>query len=219
MGNPSRLVFGLLLIAFVAAASGAIHGRLSHRWGVAPNVEASAKRLQEVPSAFGDWEMQNAGSITKETLETLQCAGYFYRTYTHIKTGQSVQVAILLGPSGPMSVHTPEICFSSRDHTMEGERKKATYEIAGQQNEFWTLRFRMNTVEAPILSVYYGWTLGGPWQAPESPRLKYAGTPLLYKLQMASYAADDEPGAIKDLPAEFLKAFLPVVTKSLTTDR
>jgi hypothetical protein len=219
MGKQSRLVLGLLLIAGVAAASGGLQGRMSRRWGASSDVEARAKRLQELPGAFGDWELRTSDSIGKETLAELQSFGYVYRTYAHVKSSQTVQVAVLLGPSGPTSVHTPEICFSSRDHSLEGERKKANINSGGQQNEFWTLRFRLNTLEAPTLSVYYGWSTGGPWQAPESPRLTYAGAPFLYKVQLGCYATNAEQGAIKDLPTEFLKAFLPVVTKCLSTER
>jgi hypothetical protein len=77
----------------------------------------------------------------------------------------------------------------------------------------------LNTVESQVLSVYYGWSTGGPWQAPESPRLSYAGASSLYKLQLACYAASDEQGGIKDLPTEFLKAFLPAVMKCIAVDR
>ena len=104
---------GVLLAIVVAAGftlvSGTIQGHMSKRWGLSIDAEPAVARLAELPEQFGDWKVQSTSEMSEHVVDMLQCAGYSYRTYENTVTGETVNVTILLGPSGPISVR----CFFS----------------------------------------------------------------------------------------------------------
>jgi len=117
MKPTAFLAVMILLVAGLTLASGMIHGRLTNRWGPPTAMLAAAERLKGVPTECGDWRrMEKDLEMDETTINMLELEGWINRTYLHQPTGQTVHVAVLLGPPGRISVHTPEICFSSRDH-------------------------------------------------------------------------------------------------------
>ena len=119
-------ILSLILVLVLTAISGAIHGRMSNRWGPPQDSRAAAEKLQDLPVQFGSWRLQSSDELSDFIEDTLQCVGYLLRTYANQETGEVVTVTILLGPPGPISVHTPEICFSSRAYEIREERQKVT---------------------------------------------------------------------------------------------
>ncbi len=217
---PRLTTYILLLIAIgVTAAAGVLHGRISHRWGPRQDVSAAAQRLTGFPATFGRWQSRESHELAKPVLAALQCAGYLNRSYVNQDTGETVNVALLLGPAGPIAVHTPEVCFSSRDFKQRGDRRLATVRGADEtENEFWTVTFDSTGLEKTILRVFYAWTTDGRWDAVESPRFTYAGKPYLYKIQLATTLP---PGADleKNDPCQtFLQDFIPALNRKVFQD-
>ena len=52
-------------------------------------------------------------------LEIGQIDGYLSRTYTNQGTGATVSLLIVGGKPGPISVHTPDICFSGAGYELK----------------------------------------------------------------------------------------------------
>jgi hypothetical protein len=196
----------------VTVSTGIVYGRLTQRWGPGPDLAAAAHHLNVFPTEFGDWQLLNEDTMDEPTRQILDCAGYVNRQYVNRRSGETISVAIIVGPSGPTSVHTPEICYSSRAYSIVTPRKQAVFtDRRGRSHAFWALRFLSNNVSAEQLSVYYGWTSDGTWRAPESARFEFAGRPLLYKLQIASLSPPTEAGQKnenQDACAKFLTALL-----------
>lgn len=101
-------------VVMVTIAAGAIHGHLEHRWGSPHDLEMLATQLEQLPANVGSWRLESSAEISPDVQEMLRCAGYVNRTYVHRLTGATARVAVLLGPTTPIAIHTPEICFSSR---------------------------------------------------------------------------------------------------------
>ncbi len=206
----------LLVAATLTVVSGVVHGRLSNRWGPPADVVAAAKALKSVPDAIGPWQKEADEKLTEQVEEMLECAGYLQRTYRNRDTQQRVNVAILLGPPGPISVHTPEICYSSQDYTIsEPTRRVELHTDPGLNHTLWMTTFRSNDLEGTILRVYYAWSDGGRWAALDQPRFSMADRPYLYKIQLAGHlppGADSEEG---DSGRSFLEDFLPAVAGHL----
>jgi hypothetical protein len=169
---------------------------------------AAARRLEgKLPPKVGDWSLRGTDKLEPLVQETLQCAGYFVHRYENVETGARINVFVVLGPHGPISVHTPEICYSSRDHRQAGERQSVQIQdVKGNQHELWDLRFKATGLEGGDLRVLYAWSDGGIWQAAQRPRFQYAGAPYLYKIQLSGPIADSESGS--DPCREFLEVFL-----------
>ncbi|MBN2021546.1 MAG: exosortase-associated EpsI family protein [Pirellulales bacterium] len=204
------IVLGAAVAAALTLASGLVQGTLSQRWGPPADVARISARLAELPREFGPWKVASQGEMDPNTLEILQCSGHVVREYVDQETGESVNMALILGPSGPVSVHTPEICYSSRDFSLSGER--AVARVGEDGDAFWGLTFRANNpvASAQWLRVAYGWSLGGPWSAAESPRVSFAGKPYLYKIQVASQLPVGADVEKSDPCRRFLEDFVPV---------
>ena len=209
-----------ILVVALTLASGAVQGRLAHRWGTPIDMAAIAEQLKSTPEEFGPWRMLSSDVMNKTVLETLQCQGYFVREYVNRETGRSVNVALIVGPAGPISVHTPEVCYSSQDFEIQEERQQAAIGDGQDANDaFWAVTFRSNDAlrGAEILRVYYGWSAGGPWSATKEPRLAFAGQPYLYKLQLAARLPAQADLAKEDVCRDFLKEFVPVLRRHLVS--
>jgi hypothetical protein len=207
-----RLVPVLSIVVLLAATfgAGALHGRLSGRWGVEATAQSAAEKLTpDFPVAFGNWQQVSEVPLGDEVVRVLQCPAYISRTYKHQQTGDLATVAVLLGPPGPISVHTPEICYSSRDFSISGERRKVTVHAPeGVEQAFWELPLTKNNVHASPLRVLYGWSAGKNWEAARYPRFGYGGLSHLYKLQVAVTANAATKPSEFDAGRDFLKAFL-----------
>jgi hypothetical protein len=144
-------------------------------------------------------------------LETLRCEGHVHRSYVNRETGETVNVALIVGPSGPTAVHTPEICFSSRAYEITDPRETKFFGASGDSDSssLWKTRFRSQNAEAGELQVYYGWSTGGAWTASQSPRFEFGGSPLLYKIQVsAQMGPTKEDGPHSDPCKDFIDALL-----------
>jgi hypothetical protein len=220
----------LLLIVVVTAtvAVGALHGRMTLRWGPRPDMQAAAAMLENVPGQCGSWRMTTSSKMSSGEIRMLRCAGYVSRQYVNEKTGDRVSVGIVFGPPGAISEHTPEVCFSSRDFTQLGKRERT--EITRRRSsgnkvsgdEFWFVDFQKNTVASQKVRVYWAWSTGGRWQAPNGPKSAFAGSRHLYKMQLSATMWSRESAAMPDAPNDtcgrFLSELLPAAQRYLVTE-
>lgn len=208
--NTSRLL-GVLIATAVVVGAGYYKEGLQ---GIRVDTEAARDQLVATPASVGDWQLKEEQDLDASVVELLNCKGYINRVYVHQQTGAQIHVAVLAGPAGPISVHTPDVCYSSREFRSEGFQKHL--EIAGDVSQvFWRMGFRRNDLEAQQLQVVYGWWDGHGWSAPESSRFAFARAPILYKLQLAHVIPNHL--SIDDLTvvSDFLREFLPVLNTHL----
>lgn len=208
----------LILGAFLTLSAGVLYGQYSQRWGPPADLTAAATHLASLPHQIGNWKLAEESPMQKSTQEMLQCAGYVNRSYINQQTGQTVNLAIIVGPAGPTAVHTPEICYSSRAYDVQGDRQKIVLESSpSAKNSFWSVDFTTKNPLADGLRVYYAWNQGDAWQASASPRYEFAAAPMLYKLQLAGPIGRSKNEKASDPGREFLEELLKTGWK--TADR
>ncbi len=154
--------------------------------------------------------------------------GYLSRQYVNEISGESVNVSIIFGPPGPIAEHTPEVCFSSRNFTQLGKRKSTSIErpessdITTPRNDFWFVDFQNNRSASQRVRVYWAWSTGDRWVAPDGPKSAFAGSRHLYKIQlsttMLSGGSTATPDAPDDACGRFLKEFLPAAQRYLVVE-
>jgi len=204
------IMFGVILVAVLTIVSGMLQGRMSNRWGPTEDMQTAAKQLEKLPTQFGSWQLFSSQEMSEEARNQLECAGYLYHTYKNRDTGEIVNMVLLLGPAGPIAVHTPEICYSSRAYKQLAPRECVTLlDRSNQKDNFWSLTFRSAGVNADTLQVYYAWRTGDHWLAAGNPRFSLAGQPYLYKIQLASRAPFFADLKTNDPCKNFLQDFLP----------
>ena len=211
--KQALLIIGVLALLAGTAAAGWLHGRMTNRWGYHPDSNLAAARLrQRLPERVGHWTLEEETQLEPAVIRLLQCPASISRVYSHDQTGDRVSVAVLLGPPGPISVHTPEICYSSHDYTITSERELLELrDAAGNEHSFWQVNFKSNGFDGTRLRVLYAWTTGDRWTAAERPRFGYGGVNHLYKIQLASNTSAGDSLVDFDPAKDFLSHFLKQV--------
>ncbi len=216
MKNATQACAILLAIGLTILA-GVLHGRATHRWGVPEDLQASGAKLPGLPEQFGAWRMVDSSPLLDTAVAMLECTGYVNRVYVNDTTGQRVNVALLAGPSGPISLHDPEICYQSTGFQPSDSRQREKLsESDGEEHEFWKVVFKKDDVFGEVLHVYYGWNAGQgeTWKAVDHPRFTFATKSFLYKIQVAAYVTEG-PDDTLDPCRAFLQDLVPVADEFL----
>jgi hypothetical protein len=211
MSRFAPLIVVIVLLGATLLA-GAVQGRITNRWGVQPSAQHAIEQLRpELPEECGSWKLREKLTMSPEACRILEDPTYFSRAYVHQQTGDEVTVFVLLGNPGPVAVHTPEVCYSSKDYSVSAARQKATVKLdSGESHDLWDLPMKANNpLRDGALRVYYAWSTGTRWEAAEHPRFSYGGLPHLYKIQMAVHSRPGSQAKDFDPAQDFLANFLP----------
>jgi hypothetical protein len=215
-----------LIVAIVLVVStGVVSGIWKGRWSTSQAAQEAATRIQNVPMKVGDWEGETS-PFDAEDYAAAGIQGGFVRVYTHTQTGDRVSIMLVCGRPGPISVHTPEVCYPGVGFKVLSERIPTKVELDGGDPaaSFWT--WRMGKLDGPIpqlLNVTYAWSDDGQWKAPGyDARIAFASSPALFKL----YAIREVPASVEakdpnapvtqdDPTVQFLRVMIPELKRSL----
>lgn len=200
----------LVVMLIGTLAAGVMHNSMPNYSIDLPERSIAEKKLRgSLPEQVGNWKGKSA-EIEKDVTDMLQCRAYIKGVYEHIQTGARVSVVVLLGPPGPISVHTPEVCYESQDYEVDGKTTQIEIEdVKKTKHSLWQVDIKATRSDANDQRVFYGWTTGGSWEAPNPKwaRFTYGGAPYLYKIQMAGPNSRVPEGQV-DPNLDFLKEFL-----------
>lgn len=208
MIRPILITFAAVVLTVVGAFA---HGQVRHRWQFSQELQDRAVALENVPKEFGDWELREEKTISREVQQLLECTGYSLGTYANRSTGAVVTAFVVLGPAGPVAVHQPIVCYRNSNFQM-GERKK----IEIGQHTVGLMSMRKPDVTNDVMHVSYGWRPKDTWGVADSPRFKYAFYPYLYKFQTAAQGGVLPDGSEDtSITLSFLEEFLPALEQAL----
>src|SRR5262249_9904132 len=196
----------LALAAGVIAAD----GYLGHDWGGRSqrDLELAADRVARTPLTVGDWEGE-ALEIDAPTIQLAGFNGYASRRYQNHRTGVVVQVLLACGRPGPLAVHTPEVCYSGGGFTLTGDPARFTPDGADGTTFFKGLFARKDPPAPEKLCVLWAWNKNGAWTVADNPRWAFAGTPVLYKLNVTQEFYPRDEATDGTACVESLREFLP----------
>ncbi len=201
---PLLAALGCLLLG------GWVHGTWSGRWRPQDALVEALARVERVPMRVGNWQ---ATALKTDETEFAQAhaRSYWMRTYTHTRSKASLQVILMCGRAGYMSVHTPEICYSGAGYEMAGAPVPWSLEKTAAADSFWTAQFHKHGSLSGQLRLFWGWNAHGRWQALRQPRFETQGEPFLYKM----YVSYEATTADTHLGEEFFRDFLPSLQQAL----
>lgn len=190
---------------------GYFEGRWTDRWQPSRGLEQAVARLGELPLNVGEWDGE-ASTLDDRQIAKGEIQGYVLRRYTHRLTGRTLSILLVCGRPGPMSLHTPEVCYPGAGFSQQGAAKREKY-AAGA--EFWVAKFnKPDPIDPEMLRISWAWNADGAWTAPDQPRFTFASRAALYKLYVIQQLPPAEE-KYEDLAADFLKELLPAVERQL----
>ncbi|MGL4595053.1 MAG: exosortase-associated EpsI family protein [Thermoguttaceae bacterium] len=211
------LIMGIIVVAAIGIGMTAYSGILTGRWGAFSGFDEARKTLLELPTEIGDWIVDAEMPLSKEDVQILQIQdSYIARQYSNRRTGEQVHLVIMLGPSGRVVVHTPEICFGGKNFEKENNRTSEAFSVTlfdkkgTVDDSFWKVDFINRAIRGQQISFYYGVSAGEQWAALDNPRTTFRTKRYVYKLQAQALVNGDS-----DVVHTFLEDVLPVIHKHL----
>lgn len=198
---------GILSVAAVA------HGLRTDRWGPSADLQAIAGKLQSLPKEIGDWTSRDR-QLSDAEIAIAQVAGYLVREYRHKYTQDTITVMILCGRPGPISVHSPEVCYAGAGFVPGTVNKVAL----DDQEELWTSDFIKPGAIHETLRIHWGWSTNGRLAASNSPRTDYARSKALFKFYLIRPMTGTKHSSDKSPDLELLKSLRPFLKESLTLE-
>jgi len=198
---------------------GVVHGIYTDRWGPSGQLTRALENLPHVPNKCGDWIGEEA-PFDEESLSHAGIRGGVFRRYTNSKTGESISMMIVCGRGGPITVHTPDICYASAGfRQLAPEQRKEVNTGASQSDSFYVARFGNPSAVAPTqMEIYWTWSRDGrSWRAPDNPRFSFARVPALYKMYVVREFAPKSRAEALESCEEFIRHALPVIRNEFST--
>lgn len=206
------VLLGLALIAL----TGLVHGLWSNRWSQSEALGQACSRLEKLSMTLGAWKSR-AQTISEDRLTQAEIQGYARRFFTHPEHSQPIGMLIMCGVPGPVSVHTPQYCYSGAGYTMVGEPMKIEIPLQDKSiAKVFTARFyKPQAPGSPPLRIFWTWSVGEGWEAPSMPRWTFRRASALFKVYvMREMTSLDEP-LLEDPCITFMKEVFPLMDREL----
>jgi hypothetical protein len=223
MGRYLPVLLGVVLIVGLTIAQIRMTDRLS---GSNVSAEQRAELLKKVPLRVGDW--QGKDKIVDENVrKTAGAVGAVSRDYENVRTGEKVELWLIVGHSRQISFHTPDACYPASGFSARG-KENAQYETAfpGQPpTPFLTNTFHKEDEISgqQLIRVFWTWYDAESkehngkvvWEAPMNARWHFGNTRSLYKMYFTSRMHDAMETTDQSACLRFAREFLPVVNEAL----
>ena len=206
-----------LAATVIVVATSLVQGFWTDRWKSSHLLQDAVKRIDLIPTSFGDW-VSNPLEIDQRQLEAAGIVGSMMRRYENQRDKRSFNVLLVCGRPGPISVHTPDICYTGAGLCFQNSPAQATvsYGNPARTAVGWYGDFMKEaSVVAHGLRIFWSWSPGDGWKAPTNPRLDYAGYRALYKLYVIRESNGTAIKIDNDPIAEFMKELLPELDRAL----
>ncbi len=202
--------FAALIGSTALIVCGIVHGYWTDRWAPPVETERAAERLDAIPLELGEWDGEVMEVKSGEAGNGV--ARCIKRRYVHRKSGAVVSLFLVCGRPGPVSIHTPEVCYGASGF-MVGT--KGRYESESGDNMWKTDAIRTNATEETRLRLYWGWSDGSGWAASDDARVQFARRPVLHKLYVVRELSGLNESNQSEPCEEFLRLLLPSLRRSL----
>lgn len=121
-------VFPGLIAVVLLLGGGVVHGTWTHRWQKLDRTDGPESRLHRVPMSLDDWDGKDT-PISDVEQKMAGLTNYLQRTYTSRRTGDSVTVTLMCGPTGPIAVHPPTACYQGAGYQQSGATRSAILNV------------------------------------------------------------------------------------------
>jgi hypothetical protein len=205
-----------LACALALILSGIAHGLFTDRWKTVAEIGDIQPRLDRLPAELGTWTSVDI-PMAEEQLDRAAIRAYLSREYRDAHSGEAVRVLVVAGRPGPISVHTPDICFQGAGYTLAADPEPVSF--GGAEGQLWSGTFvKQDTAIPHRLRIHWGWHGGSGWEAPDhrTARIRYSLRPVLYKLYLVTEAPLTRNPSQAEAFDAFASRLLPELDRLLT---
>jgi Protein of unknown function (DUF3485) len=207
----------ILVSLAMVVTLGVVHGILTDRWAQSGELQEALEGIPRVPRQFGPWKGEDL-PLEAADLARMGIKGCLLRRFQNQESHESVSLLLVCGQGGPISVHTPDICYANAGYEELGQETRQEIESSdGKKAIFIAARFgKTSGVISNQLEIFWAWSRDGiEWQVPENPRLSLARSPALYKLYVVrEFMPGTRPETV-DISRNFLQRALPAIRQTL----
>ena len=131
--------------------------------------------------------------MAAEVVEMLECAGHYQAAYrSTLHPDWLVQLLVIVGPSGPLLIHSPDVCYPASGNTfVSGPDWIEVHAATGEKRSLQVMMFKQRKLEGRKVRVGYAFSKGDAWRSPQNARREYAGAPFLFKIQLHTTLPSD----------------------------
>lgn len=187
--------------------------------------EQRAELLKRVPKEIGDWHGEDM-EIDEVVREKVGAVGAVSRIYRNVRTGEKVDLWLIVGHARVISGHTPDICYpSSGFETRAAENSVYPFSVEGEPDATFLTNtfFKEDVTGRQLVRVFWAWYNAAEdedrstieWEGPANPRLRFGNSRALYKMYFTSTMTDPMETAEQSSCLRFAREFLPVLNKAL----
>jgi len=221
--ETTPLFFGMAIVIISTLLTTYVIGANWGWWGpMKAAMQIAGVAIQNIPRSFGEWEAAtNDDELDPASIEQLELEEYVVRRYTNKITNETVALIFMVGPTGRLTAHTPQICFGGRNFKMDSRPIPVLFSYDGDGNDLENkdvlakIVFKNQSVSGGAKLFYYGVSTGQNWMPiTDTSRLDLRHKRFLYKLQVEAFVRDDQSGE-DDVIARFLQDFLPLIRSEL----
>jgi hypothetical protein len=192
------------------------------------NVTAAqrAELLNLVPKDVGDWHGEDK-AVDADIQKTAGAIGAVSREYRNARTGERVELWLIVGHARDVAFHTPDICYPASGFEARS-KENSLYPMILQglpDAPFWTNTFYKEDELSGRHLIRVFWSWYNPesaenegkivWEAPGNARWHFGNTRALYKMYFTSEMRDPMETAEQSSCLRFAREFMPEVDKAL----
>jgi hypothetical protein len=223
MARYVPIVLGVLAIVGLTIPQVVMSDRFA---GSNVSAEQRGKLLDNIPMRIGDWQGENL-EIDPTVRQTAGAVGAVSRVYRNSRTGDKVDLWLIVGHGRPVAAHTPNICYQTSGFEVraaENSLYPMVFPNMPQEAPFWTNTFFKEDVTGRrLIRVFWSWY--NPensdhdgkvvWEAPPNSRWHFGNTRALYKMYFTSEMKDHMETADQSACLRFAREFMPIVNEAL----
>jgi len=217
--TSSSLLIGVVVVIVITIAVTWYSGHLFGRWGAFQGIQEARTALKSLPMEINGWIADEELELDQTSITMLRIQdSYIYRAYRNAETQAVVRLTLMVGNTGIISVHTPEVCFAGRDYVREETRTSVPFNVqladgSGRvvPDALWKVNFVGQSLDTGNrVSFYFGVSPGDAWHAVENPRTVFSRYRYIYRIQAESFVltGTEETG---DVVKQFLEDCLPTI--------
>ena len=136
----------------------------------------------DLPATLGSWELLKQGTLQENELKILHASDHWQRVYQRSESKQIVVVTLVVGPSGPLASHQPEVCYARNEFC--SYRDASLWNVPNRDDTFRFQTLEPRQVERAAMTIAYAWHDGDSWRAPRVPRVQLSGNSALQRIQI-----------------------------------